>query len=237
MHRIGRTARLGAEGDAISFACERYAQGLPDIEAYIEQKIPVEPVTAELLTALPRAPRAVPEGSEGETRPKASARSSRKRASSVRPTRSAVAVAAAALPEPAVAVVAAAATAAHRVRAARAVTRPALLAVPAPVPRRVSPSTRAASADRRHRARCHACGGRRGRTPAAQAPSPPRRPQLADGEAATPAAANAATPATAPAPRRSGPTRSTPARPALPRPPHRRPRARSPACWAASAAG
>ncbi|GAB3745690.1 ATP-dependent RNA helicase RhlB [Lysobacter olei] len=62
VHRIGRTARLGAEGDAISFACERYAQGLPDIEAYIEQKIPSEPVTAELLTPLPRAPRALPEG-------------------------------------------------------------------------------------------------------------------------------------------------------------------------------
>jgi ATP-dependent RNA helicase RhlB len=57
VHRIGRTARLGAEGDAISFACERYAQGLPDIEAYIEQKIPVEPITAELLVAHPRKPR------------------------------------------------------------------------------------------------------------------------------------------------------------------------------------
>ena len=61
VHRIGRTARLGAEGVAISFACERYAMGLPDIEAYIEQKIPSEPVTAELLTALPRLPRARPE--------------------------------------------------------------------------------------------------------------------------------------------------------------------------------
>jgi ATP-dependent RNA helicase RhlB len=57
VHRIGRTARLGAEGDAISFACERYAQSLPDIEAYIEQKIPVEPITADLLTSLPRKPR------------------------------------------------------------------------------------------------------------------------------------------------------------------------------------
>ena len=62
VHRIGRTARLGAEGDAISFACERYAQGLPDIEAFIEQKIPSDPVTAELLVALPRTPRALPEG-------------------------------------------------------------------------------------------------------------------------------------------------------------------------------
>jgi len=66
VHRIGRTARLGAEGDAISFACERYAMSLPDIEAYIEQKIPSEPVTAELLTALPRPERPKPEGGESE---------------------------------------------------------------------------------------------------------------------------------------------------------------------------
>ncbi|WP_372016746.1 ATP-dependent RNA helicase RhlB [Pseudoxanthomonas sp. 10H] len=69
VHRIGRTARLGAEGDAISFACERYAMGLPDIEAYIEQKIPSETVTAELLTALPRPERPKVEGEaadEGE---------------------------------------------------------------------------------------------------------------------------------------------------------------------------
>ncbi|HVJ36830.1 MAG TPA: ATP-dependent RNA helicase RhlB [Stenotrophomonas sp.] len=64
VHRIGRTARLGAEGDAISFACERYAMSLPDIEAYIEQKIPVEAVTAEVLTALPRAARAPVAGEE-----------------------------------------------------------------------------------------------------------------------------------------------------------------------------
>ncbi|AZR24230.1 ATP-dependent RNA helicase RhlB [Xanthomonas vasicola] len=64
VHRIGRTARLGEEGDAISFACERYAMSLPDIEAYIEQKIPVEPVTSELLTPLPRAARVPVEGEE-----------------------------------------------------------------------------------------------------------------------------------------------------------------------------
>ncbi|AWV06066.1 ATP-dependent RNA helicase RhlB [Marilutibacter maris] len=67
VHRIGRTARLGAEGDAISFACERYAMSLPDIEAYIEQKIPVEPVDAELLVATPRAPRERAEGDDGES--------------------------------------------------------------------------------------------------------------------------------------------------------------------------
>ncbi len=69
VHRIGRTARLGAEGDAISFACERYAISLPDIEAYIEQKIPSEPVTRELMTALPRPERerpAVEAGDDGD---------------------------------------------------------------------------------------------------------------------------------------------------------------------------
>jgi ATP-dependent RNA helicase RhlB len=67
VHRIGRTARLGAEGDAISFACERYAMSLPDIEAYIEQKLPTEQVTADMLVALPRAPRAKVEGEEEES--------------------------------------------------------------------------------------------------------------------------------------------------------------------------
>jgi ATP-dependent RNA helicase RhlB len=67
VHRIGRTARLGAEGDAISFACERYAMSLPDIEAYIEQKLPTEQVTAEMLIALPRTPRAKVEGEEEES--------------------------------------------------------------------------------------------------------------------------------------------------------------------------
>ncbi|KAA2284653.1 ATP-dependent RNA helicase RhlB [Arenimonas fontis] len=65
VHRIGRTARLGAEGDAVSFACERYAMSLPDIEAYIGQKIPVEQIEPELLIPVPRRTRPV-EAEAGE---------------------------------------------------------------------------------------------------------------------------------------------------------------------------
>ncbi|MDH5631480.1 MAG: ATP-dependent RNA helicase RhlB [Gammaproteobacteria bacterium] len=49
VHRIGRTARAGADGDAISFACENYAFHLVEIEEYIGHKIPVKSITDELL--------------------------------------------------------------------------------------------------------------------------------------------------------------------------------------------
>ena len=58
VHRIGRTARLGAEGDAISFACDLYAMGLPDIEAYINQKIPTASIEAKMLVMPAPRPRA-----------------------------------------------------------------------------------------------------------------------------------------------------------------------------------
>ena len=49
VHRIGRTARAGASGIAITFACEDYAFSLPDIEAYIKHKLPVATTSDEIL--------------------------------------------------------------------------------------------------------------------------------------------------------------------------------------------
>lgn len=54
VHRIGRTARAGASGCAISFACEDYAFHLPEVEEYIGTKLNSQAVSAELLvTPLP----------------------------------------------------------------------------------------------------------------------------------------------------------------------------------------
>ena len=61
VHRVGRTARAGASGAAVSFACEDFAHYLMDIEEYIGHRIDNEPVNHELLVTpnppLKRSPR------------------------------------------------------------------------------------------------------------------------------------------------------------------------------------
>ncbi|MCU7805592.1 MAG: ATP-dependent RNA helicase RhlB [Candidatus Thiodiazotropha sp. (ex Lucinoma annulata)] len=61
VHRVGRTARAGASGEAISFACETYAFSMPDIEKYVGHSIAAQTVSSELLAEIDPKSRIYPE--------------------------------------------------------------------------------------------------------------------------------------------------------------------------------
>jgi ATP-dependent RNA helicase RhlB len=74
VHRVGRTARAGASGKAISLACEEYVDALQSIEALTGFKIPVAEAHDDLFVQ-PAPPRAHPRqgrlqrpGASGHTR-------------------------------------------------------------------------------------------------------------------------------------------------------------------------
>ena len=52
VHRIGRTARAGASGEAISFACEEYVFSLPEIEELLGHEIAAANISDDLLPEL-----------------------------------------------------------------------------------------------------------------------------------------------------------------------------------------
>jgi ATP-dependent RNA helicase RhlB len=49
VHRIGRTARVGAKGEAVSLACDRFVYSLEDIEELLGSRIPAERVDESML--------------------------------------------------------------------------------------------------------------------------------------------------------------------------------------------
>ncbi len=78
MHRIGRTARVGKPGKAISLACENCVLNLEAIESLIGQKIPVQYAADELFikdkSFSGRSGRPFRQGQKGHDRARASGR-------------------------------------------------------------------------------------------------------------------------------------------------------------------
>ena len=69
VHRIGRTARAGASGHAISFACEDHAFSLMDIEEYIGHALTRQEISEGMLEApAPNTPSDVRKSSERKDR-------------------------------------------------------------------------------------------------------------------------------------------------------------------------
>jgi ATP-dependent RNA helicase RhlB len=90
VHRIGRTARAGRDGKAISLACERFVYSLESIEELIGMKIPTFRVTDDLLAEDESAGKRLPSThfDDRPPRKRTSDRSGRSDRSRSRPPRS-----------------------------------------------------------------------------------------------------------------------------------------------------
>jgi ATP-dependent RNA helicase RhlB len=87
VHRVGRTARAGASGTAITLACEEYVEALEHIEELTGFKLPLGEISDDLLIhpkpghdrhdRRPHAPRR-PQSRDGQRRPQSSGRTRRR---------------------------------------------------------------------------------------------------------------------------------------------------------------